>query len=268
VIASRLERFGEAYALVRASEGRGSGGEAELLGLPYVSAGPLAKQWQVRARTFDEFLTRVVQPLERRSERSLRVLDLGAGNGWLSARLTRRGHLSVAVDLRTDAVDGLAAAGPFRRSLPRMFPRVAASFELLPFRTRPFDLVLFDASLHYAEALGPTLAEAARVTVPGGCVAILDSPFYRRAASGQAMAAEKRRAIRREHGDLADALLAVEAIEYLTRERLDAAASPLGLAFRRHRVRYPLWYEARPALAFFRRQRPPSRFDLWEAEVP
>lgn len=263
-----LVRFGEAYARVRAMEGRGSGGEAELLALPYLSEGPLAKQWQVRARTFDAFLVRVLEPLERRRERPLRVLDLGAGNGWLSARLARRGHLAVALDVRTDSVDGLAAAGPFGRSLPRMFPRVAASFELLPFRTRPFDLVLFDASLHYAEALGPTLAGAARVAAPGGRVAILDSPFYRRAASGRVMAEEKRRAIRRERGELADALLAVEAIEYLTRQRLAEAASPLGLAFRRHRVRYPLWYEARPALALLRRQRPPSRFDLWEAEVP
>lgn len=266
--ASRLERFGQAYARVRALEGRGSGGEAELLALPYVTDGPLARQWAVRSRTFDAFLARVVEPLERRRPAPLRVLDLGAGNGWLSARLARRGHLAVALDLRTDDVDGLAAAQPFRDSLPRMFPRVAASFAVLPFRTRPFDLVLFDASLHYAEELGATLAEAVRVVVPGGRLAILDTPFYRSAFSGQAMVTEKRQAIRREHADLADALLAVEAIEYLTRERLDAAASPLGLAFRRHRVRYPLWYETRPVLALLRRQRTPSRFDLWEAEVP
>lgn len=268
MIASRLERFGDAYARVRAMEGRGSGGDEELLALPYLAEGPLAKQWQVRALSFDAFLARVVEPLERRRPGPLRVLDLGAGNGWLSARLTRRGHLAVALDLRTDAVDGLAAAQRFRGSLPRMFPRVAASFEILPFRTRPFDLVLFNASLHYAEELGSTLAEAVRVVVPGGRLAILDTPFYRNASSGQAMVTEKRDAIRREHGDLADALLAVEAIEYLTRERLDAAAAPLGLAFRRHRVRYPLWYEARPVLAFLRGQRTPSRFDLWETDVP
>lgn len=266
--ASRRTRFAEAYARVRAGEGRGSGGETELFSLPYLAGGPLAKQWGVRARTFDAFLARVVAPLERRLGRPLSVLDLGAGNGWLSARLAQRGHTAVALDLRTDAVDGLAAAGPFRDALPRMFGRVAASFEAIPLRGRSFDLAIFDASLHYAEELGPVLAEAARCVAPGGRVAILDTPFYRRAASGEAMAAEKRRSLRRAHGDLADALFAVEAVEYLTAERLRKAAAPLGLSFRRLRVRYPLWYEARPALALLARRRPPSRFDLWEAEVP
>ena len=107
-----------------------------------------------------------------------------------------------------------------------------------------------------------------RTVAAGGRVAILDSPFYGRASLGEEMAGEKRRAIRTQHADLADALLSIPSIEYLTRERLDGAAAPLGLAFRRHRVLYPLWYEARPALAFLRRQRHPSRFDLWEAEVP
>ena len=266
--ASRLGRFGEAYARVREIEGRGSGGEAELFALPYLSSGPMARQWGVRARTFDAFTSRVLAPLERQRGRPLRVLDLGAGNGWLSARLTRRGHAAVAVDLRTDAIDGLGAAAPFRRTLPRMFARVAASFAGLPFGGGRFDLALFDASLHYAEDLHATLAEAVRTVAAGGRVAILDSPFYERAALGEEMAAEKRRAIRVRHADLADALLSIPSIEYLTRERLDGAAAPLGLAFRRHRVLYPLWYEARPALAFLRRQRRPSRFDLWEAEVP
>lgn len=265
---SRRARFGEAYARVRAMEGRGAGGETELLALPYLAEGPLAKQWAVRAKTFDAFLARVLAPLERQRGTPLRVLDLGAGNGWLAARLARRGHSAVALDLRTDAVDGLAAATPFRRSLPRMFGRVAASFDAAPFRSGAFDVVLFDAALHYAEDLGAALAEAVRLAAPRGRVVVLDSPFYRRAASGEAMAAEKRRSLRRAHGDLAEALLAVEAIEYLTRERLANAARPLGLAFRRHRVLYPLWYEARPALALVRGQRPPSRFDLWEAEVP
>ena len=125
------------------------------------------------------------------------VLDLGAGNGWLSARLAERGHRCVAADLRVDDVDGLAAAAPFARRLPRMFGRVAASFDALPLRARLFDLVVFDASLHLAEDLARVLAEAARAAAPGGRVAVLDSPFYARADSGEAMRAEKRRGDRR-----------------------------------------------------------------------
>ncbi len=261
-------RYRDAYADLRAREGRGSGGEAELRELPYLSTGPLARQWGVRARTFDVFVARVLVPLERERNRPLRILDLGAGNGWLCARMTSRGHLAVAIDIRTDDVDGLGAARPYARILQRMFPRVAASFDALPLRQNTFDVVVFDASLHYARNLATTLAESLRTLGSGGRLAILDSPFYRREEWGEAMAAEKRKSTRLNFPDLADALLGVPAVEYLTPDGLNAVAGALGLAFRRHRVRYPLWYEARPLIAFLRGRRPPSRFDLWEASVP
>ena len=263
-----LTRVTDAYAGLRAREGRGSGGEAELRALPYVSQGPLAKQWTVRARTFDAFVSHVVGPLERDRHRALRILDLGAGNGWLSARMISRGHFAVALDVRTDDVDGLGAAGAYQRILPRMFSRVAASFETLPIGERIFDLVVFDASLHYTTDLPVALGEAVRVVARGGRVAILDSPFYRQAEAGDAMVREKKESTRRNFPDLADGLLAVLSIEYLTAQRLDAAGRELGVQFHRHRVLYPLWYELRPLIALLRGRRMPSRFDLWEASVP
>lgn len=260
-------QFRDAYADLRAREGRGRGGDAELRALPYVSDGPLARQWRVRARTFDAFVARVVAPLERERARPLRILDLGAGNGWLSARMISRGHRPVALDIRIDSVDGLGAAGPYARIVERMFSRVAASFERLPLRPRIFDLIVFDASLHYASDLTIALAEAVRVLAPHGRVAILDSPFYRRAESGEAMAREKKESTRRDFPDLAGALLAVPAIEYLTPDQLNAVARGIGLSFHRHRVRYPLWYEVRPFIALLRGRRSPSRFDVWEASI-
>jgi SAM-dependent methyltransferase len=261
-------RWARAYARLRRAEGRGTGGTHELFALPWLTAGPLAAQWRVRARTFDVFLRRVVAPLERNRGQALRVLDLGAGNGWLSARLSERGHRCVAADLRVDDVDGLAAATPFAKRLPRMFGRVAASFDALPIRPGLFDLVVFDASLHLAEDLPRVLAEAARVAAPDGRVAILDSPFYARAASGEAMRAEKRRETAARFADVAEDLLALSPVEFLTRERLSAAAAPAGLAFRRRRVLYPAAYEARGVVARLKGARVPSRFDLWVANAP
>ena len=59
-------------------------------------------------------------------------------------------------------------------------------------------------------------------------------------------------------------LMSLPFIEYLTPARLDAASGRLGLAWTRHRVRYPLWYELAVGGATSR-TRAPSRFDLWEA---
>jgi SAM-dependent methyltransferase len=170
--------------------------------------------------------------------------------------------------VRDDRVDGLGAAEGYAAHLPRPFGRVAASFEALPVRDAAYDVVVFNASLHYAFDLGAALAEAARAARPGGRIAILDSPFYRRERDGEAMVAEKRREAARRFGERAGALATLPFVEFLTRGRLEAASAPLGLAWRRHRVRYPVGYEARPLVAFLRRRRPPSRFDLWWCTVP
>lgn len=258
---ARLARFRAEYGAHRAAEGRAHAG-AEALTLPYLRTGPLARQWAVRARSYDAFRRRVLAPLAAEVGRPLRILDLGAGNGWLSRRAALAGHRAVALDLRDDSVDGLGAA-PLG-----LFPRVAASFDALPLRDGSFDLAVFNAALHYALDLAVVLAEAARVVRPGGRVAVVDSPFYRREEAGAAMVAEKRREAERRFGERAGALLALPFIEFLTAARLERASAPLGLRWRRHRVVYPLWYEARPLIARLRRRRPPSRFDLWESAVP
>ena len=196
------------------------------------------------------------------------MLDLGAGTGWLSYRLSRAGHHATALDWRWDGIDGLGAGGAFRSRGERMFGRVGASFDALPLPDGTFDIVAFNAAIHYAEDLGRVLSEAARVTRFGGRIAILDSPFYTRAADGESMVAEKRRDAHRVFGDRAAALLALKSIEYLTPDRLARASAGLGLAWRRHRVRYPLWYELRPLIALIRGGRRPSRFDLWTTAVP
>lgn len=249
--AARLERFRHDYAAHRASEGRAHTG-AELLGLPYLRSGPLAREWSVRARTFEALLARIVAPMER--ERRLDVLDLGAGNGWLSYRLASRGHNCTAVDLRDDTIDGLGAAEELRGHAA--FRCVVASFEDLPLPDRSADLAIFNASLHYAASLKAVLGEAARCLRSGGCIAVLDSPFYRRTSDGEAMVHEKRRA---------RGLAAIDCIEFLTRQRLTAASR---LTWRRQRVAYPLWYELRPLVARLKHQRRPSRFDLWTARIP
>lgn len=255
-------RFRAAYAALRAREGRG--GAAELLALPYVVEGPWSRQWKVRARTYERFVTAVIDPLERASRQPLRILDLGAGNGWLCYRLGKRGHQPIAVDWRSDDIDGLGAARGYTGHIEPLFARVAASFQALPFRDTWCDLVVFNASLHYAVDLAATLAEATRVLHAGGRVVILDSPFYRDAADGEAMVAEKRNGRTLDFGAGHADLLALPSVEYLTADRLAESSSGLELHWRRHAVRYPMAYELRPMWAALRGRRRPSRFDLWE----
>ncbi|HEY2008160.1 MAG TPA: class I SAM-dependent methyltransferase [Rhizomicrobium sp.] len=260
---SSREFFAE-YARHRAKEGRGYSADT-LFALPYLKEGPLARQWQVRAKSYETLIAEIVMPTAIAS-RPLDILDLGAGNGWLSYRLARLGHRATALDIRDDDVDGLGAAQEFLRREPGIFSCIAAPFETIPLANASFDIAVFNASLHYARDLPQVLTEAARVVRPDGTLVIMDSPFYDREADGRAMVAEKRARGDAVFGTQSAILLEPEFIEYLTPRRL-ADATP-GLAWRRYRVRYPLWYELRPVSARLRRQRPPSRFDLWTAQIP
>ena len=254
-------QFRAEYARHRAAEGRGYSGDA-LRALPYLRSGAFARQWAVRARTFDAFVRHVLDRVGRHSD----ILDLGAGNGWLCHRAARKGHRCVALDMRDDRVDGLGAAKEFLVEDPGLFRCVTGSFEDLPFGSDSFDLTLFNASLHYAQDLRRALLEASRVTRRGGILAILDSPFYRRAADGAAMVAEKKARGGASFGAQAEVLLSPDFVEYLTADRLRVAVPEL--RWSRRRVRYPLWYELRPLRAWWKGERTPSRFDLWIAAKP
>lgn len=255
-----LNLFAREYARSRADEGRGYSGET-LFQLPYIKSGPHAHQWAVRARTFDAFMANVLRPAAAQSRSPLTVLDLGAGNGWLSYRIALEGHCAVALDIRDDDVDGLGAARSFLARAPLM-KCIVAPFDAIPLASESADVTVFNASLHYATDLQRLLGEVQRVTHRGGEIAILDSPFYRCEADGEAMVAEKRQ----QFGARAELLMSLPFIEYLTFDRLRQAAPEL--SWTRRRVRYGLAYELRPAIAAIMGKRRPSRFDLWVARRP
>lgn len=261
----KARQFRSDYAAQRASEGRAYE-PAELDMLPYLTSGPLARQWSVRARSYDALVRKVFRPAAISRGSSLSILDLGAGCGWLCRRAALAGHATVALDIRDDSVDGLGAAAHYLRDDHNTFARVMGSFDALPLAPRQFDVAVFNASIHYALDLSAVLREAARVVRPGGQIVILDSPFYANDAAGVAMVAEKKRDAATRFGARAQTLMAPAFVEFLTAARL-AAVTGIDLVWRRHRVRYPVWYEARPLVAWLRRRRQPSRFDLWECTV-
>ena len=70
-------QFCQEYARHRAEEGRAIRG-AELKALPYLGSGPHARQWTVRAASFDAFVAQVAKPMAATGP--IDVLDAGAGN--------------------------------------------------------------------------------------------------------------------------------------------------------------------------------------------
>ena len=141
------QRFLNDYSIIRRAEGRGASEPEYYRDLPYRDlSGANSAQWAIRARTYRHFERHVLAKLEQNARRPLDILDLGAGNGWMSYRLTLRDHRPVALDIFSDNRDGLRAS----RHYPRQFPCVEAEFDYLPFGTAAFDLAIYNSSIHYA----------------------------------------------------------------------------------------------------------------------
>jgi SAM-dependent methyltransferase len=250
------------YERIRSAEGRSSADDDFYLALPYRDlSGRNSEQWQIRARTFDCLSDRVVKPV---LPRGARILDLGAGNCWLSFRLALAGLKPCAVDLLTNDNDGLGSAEHYRKHLPEpLFPRFQAELSRLPFQSEQFDAALFNASFHYAEDAGGVLREALRCVKRGGIVVICDTPWYSGEASGNAMVSERRTAFLRRYGtDSAS----IQSIEYLTNERLQSLEEHLWIRWKTHSPQYGLRWAMRPFLAKIRGRREPAKFRIYVAQ--
>ena len=253
------------YEFIRASEGRGSTHSEYYLSLPFKDiSGRNSDQWAIRARTFRAMEQSIVAPLAQLNKRPLRILDLGAGNGWMSYRLALRGHLLIAVDLLTNDRDGLGAAIHYNTHIHPLFPRVQADLDRLPFPSSIFDLVIFNASFHYSENYEQTFREALRCTRPGGSIVIADTPWYAKDESGIRMVEEKHKRFSATYGFASDS---IASLEYLTPDRLHRLQNAFELEWSEIEPFYGIRWALRPLRAKLARRRPPSQFRIYAARV-
>ncbi len=244
---SSLDRFLTPYQTIRRAEGWGALDAAYYQNLPQVAASdPQRAIWRVRAANFRALLQ--IIGVRRR------VLDLGAGNGWLAYQLAQRGHSVAAVDVNDDELDGLGA----RRNYPFALNAYRADFSALPFGAARFDAVVFNASLHYARDLAPVIAEALRVLVPDGMLVVMDSPLYHDAASGRAMFADKRRGFQERLG----LEISNDAVGFLTFADFVHLSRVFALTWRWIEPFVDVRWATRHLRARLRGQREPARFGL------
>jgi SAM-dependent methyltransferase len=248
-------RFIEDYESIRRSEGRGSTSADYYRSLPFQDLnGQHRGDWRIRARSFKslvKILTRFQNPLER----SLRIIDLGAGNGWLSNRLSAQGDRVIAIDLLVNEQDGLGAWKYYEHS----FTPLQAEFNHLPITDRFADAVIFNASFHYSEDYVTALKEALRVISKEGLLVIMDSPVYRRAASGDKMVEEREDQFKEKYGFASDNL---QSENYLTYTRLKELAQELDLRWKFITPFYGLRWMLRPLISTLFHRREPAKFHL------
>ena len=102
-----------------------------------------------------------------------RVLDAGAGGGFLSEMLARRGFNVVATDL---GFDSLHRAGHRLNNLGLPVSCVLGDLYRLPFEDASFDAAVSSEVLEHLETPASALSELARVIRPGG-ILVVSTPY-------------------------------------------------------------------------------------------
>lgn len=246
---SHYAGFIKDYETVRRLEGRGSSESSYYRALPFEDlSGRFSSDWKIRAASFG-LLEKMVLPHSQ-------ILDLGAGNGWLSNRLASHGCQLYAVDLLLNEEDGLGAW----KNYDNKINPVQAEFIRLPFENALVSLAIFNASFHYSENYEETLIEAQRVVYPDGKIVIMDSPVYHDADSGEKMVAERKANFLSQYGFASDAL---HSKNYLTYDEMRQLGKKLGIRWQHVRPYYGVNWAIRPWLARLRGHREPAEFGLW-----
>lgn len=135
------------------------------------------------ARHADEWDTlREIHGPEKPSEEALlavladqplgRLLDIGTGTGRITQLLAPRADHIVALDKSLDMLR--VARARLQALVPDTVELQQGDFTDLPFPAASFDTVLLHQVLHFAQDPALALREAARVTRPGGRIAVVD----------------------------------------------------------------------------------------------
>jgi ubiquinone/menaquinone biosynthesis C-methylase UbiE len=163
--------FEEGYLQIRAKEGRVYTSDM-VARLPHVS-GPASqkREWRIRKRSADLLVAYLLQ----HAKPSPSIMELGCGNGWLSARLaTIEGSDVLAVDV---LMNELSTGADVFAHLPNLTFCNGNIFSLdLP--EQSMDYVVLAASIPYFRDISSLIKKLLTMLSDSGEIHIIDSPVY------------------------------------------------------------------------------------------
>jgi SAM-dependent methyltransferase len=171
------DEFERLYLAVRDKEQRVYT-DTQLKLLPRIDPGHLhAGEWQVRERSANRLMTYL-----GKKRKPLNILEIGCGNGWLSAKLA---------GLKNTRVTGLDINGVEINQAKRVFTRpnlefIACSFSPEMFTRAKFDVIVFAASFQYFSDPVVIISEAFKALNADGEIHLTDTHFYKPAAQQEA----------------------------------------------------------------------------------
>jgi ubiquinone/menaquinone biosynthesis C-methylase UbiE len=165
-----LDSFEELYLAARKKEKRIYTDE-EVLRLPSIERSHIHfKEWQVRERS----ALRLINYLRSKGE-PLKILEVGCGNGWLSAMLAEIKYVHVnGIDINNGELQQAKRVFTNRRNLS--FERSA--IDDMPQHSK-YDMIVFAAAVQYFPSFEDVIRKAFSLLGPEGEIHVLDTHFYR-----------------------------------------------------------------------------------------
>ena len=164
------DKFEQLYTQLRQKEYRIYTDEEVAL-LPEIdSMHPHRKEWSIRKNSCRALVSYI-----KNKNTITSILEVGCGNGWLSAKLAKAADAEVT---------GLDINSPELEQAKRVFKKVPdlnfvngtlQSDELLD---KKFDMIIFAASIQYFQSLEHIINQALEHLTLFGEIHIMDSPFY------------------------------------------------------------------------------------------
>ncbi len=131
-----------------------------------------------------------------RTKTSLKVLDIGGWNGWLSNYLTLKGHSVVVTDIFLDTFDGLKAVNHYEKPFLalQLFPSEIWRIQ------ESFDLIIFNRNWAYIENHSETFSIAKSKLAKNGTILFTGLTFYKNAYHIEKQLAESTIAFEKKYG--------------------------------------------------------------------
>jgi ubiquinone/menaquinone biosynthesis C-methylase UbiE len=143
----------------------------ELRLLPFVSAdNPHKEEWDFKVKSFMRF-----NKYLKTKEEPLSILDLGCGNGWFAAHLSKDlNHLFYCVDISFKELK--QAAKVFMSDKIKF---IYADLFKVKFPRSSFDIIVLNSSIQYFDDINTLMRELKYLLTTNGEIHIIDSPFYK-----------------------------------------------------------------------------------------
>ncbi|HSZ85605.1 MAG TPA: class I SAM-dependent methyltransferase [Puia sp.] len=158
------------YHNVRLSEQRIYSNQ-QIAKLPDIEADHVhAHEWMVRKKSSEQLIQ-----LLKKKKTKLNILEVGCGNGWLSAKLADIENATVT-GIDVNRIELMQAVTTFGEKTNLHF--IYGDIRTEELKSHAYNIIVFAASLQYFSSLTEIITKALLLLNQDGEIHIIDTPFY------------------------------------------------------------------------------------------